>query len=239
MEHNMKFLVGSDKAVCVEFGNEISEEVNNRVRAFTIIAEQADISGITELVPTYRSVTVHYLPEVIGYIELCSRLSGLLDSLGDVDIPAPEVVHVPVLYGGEEYGPDLAYVADVNGLTEEQVIAIHSEPEYLIYMLGFTPGFCYLGGMDERIATPRLTSPRVKIPAGSVGIAGSQTGIYPVDSPGGWRLIGHSPLKLYDPDRERPILFDAGMKIKFYAIGQEEYHRLCAENCSKKEAAYD
>ena len=145
-----------------------------------------------------------------------------------VEIPPSDVLEIPVLYGGE-MGPDLAFVAQNAGISEEEVVKIHTSTEYLIYMLGFTPGFTYLGGMSDKIATPRLKQPRVKIPAGSVGIAGKQTGVYPVDSPGGWQLIGRTPVKMYDPDREVPILPQAGQYIKFKAVSQAEYDKIAEE----------
>jgi KipI family sensor histidine kinase inhibitor len=138
------------------------------------------------------------------------------------------VIEIPTLYGGDS-GPDLDYVASHNGLTPEEVVQIHASGTYRIYMLGFTPGFPYLGGMDERIATPRLETPRTKISGGSVGIAGAQTGIYPIDSPGGWQIIGRTPLALYDPQREEPILLQAGESIRFVPIDQETYDRLWQE----------
>lgn len=137
-------------------------------------------------------------------------------------MPPSNVLEIPVLYGGE-YGPDLEFVAKHAGKTAEEVIQIHTSTEYLIYMLGFTPGFAYLGGMDESIATPRLKQPRVKIPAGSVGIAGSQTGVYPIDSPGGWQLIGQTPVRMYDPTRQEPILVKAGDYVRFCAITPFEF----------------
>ena len=146
-----------------------------------------------------------------------------------MDIKAGEsrrrVFEIPVCYGGQ-YGPDLANIAEHAGLTEEEVVKIHSSKDYLIYMLGFLPGFCYLGGLDERIHTPRLANPRLKINAGSVGIGGSQTGIYPLDSPGGWQLMGMTPVKTYDPDREVPILLSAGDYIRFIPVDEEEYLRI-------------
>ena len=135
------------------------------------------------------------------------------------------LVELPVLYGGF-CGPDLSFVAQHAGMTEQQIIDIHSAADYLIYMLGFTPGFPYLGGMDARIAVPRLSSPRVKIPAGSVGIAGEQTGVYPIASPGGWQIIGRTPLKLFDPGREQPFLLSAGQTVRFVPIDEAEYRRL-------------
>ena len=187
----VRYLVAGDSAVCVEFGNEISPEINKKIRAFKIAVEKSDIPGIVETVPTYRSLLVHYHPEVIG-----------------------------------EMGPDIENVAEHNHKTVEEVIKIHTSEEYLIYMIGFIAGFPYLGGMSKEIATPRLKSPRVKIEGGSVGIAGEQTGIYPVASPGGWQLIGRTPLKLYDADREKPVLLEAGQYIKFAAVTEEEYKKI-------------
>nr|WP_010647976.1 5-oxoprolinase subunit PxpB [Oceanobacillus massiliensis] len=139
-----------------------------------------------------------------------------------------DIVHIPVLYGGES-GPELTAVASLNGMTEEEVIAIHSGTDYLIYMMGFIPGFPYLGGMSKRIAAPRLSKPRSEIPAGSVGIAGEQTGIYPLKSPGGWQIIGQTPVKTYDAARQPPILLQAGNYIRFNAIDAEEFESIQAE----------
>ena len=225
---NVRLLLSGDTAVTVEFGNEISEEINKQIRAFGIVREKAQIPGITELVPTYRSMMVHYDPGKISYKKLVAKLEAVLGGLDQVEIPPSDVLEIPVLYGGE-MGPDLAFVAEHAHMTEQEVIDIHTSVEYLIYMLGFTPGFTYLGGMSSEIETPRLTQPRVKIPAGSVGIAGKQTGVYPIDSPGGWQLIGRTPVKMYDPDRETPILPKAGQYIKFRAIDQEEYDRIAAQ----------
>ena len=148
-----------------------------------------------------------------------------MGSLSSIPIPPPTVIEIPVLYGGE-MGPDIENVAEHNHKTVEEVIKIHTSEEYLIYMIGFIAGFPYLGGMSKEIATPRLKSPRVKIEGGSVGIAGEQTGIYPVASPGGWQLIGRSPLKLYDADREKPVPLEAGQYIKFAAVTEEEYKKI-------------
>lgn len=224
---NVRFLLTGDTSLTVEFGNEISPAINSRIRAFNIALENSGIEGIVETVPTYRSLMVHYDPGVVLYDALVKKLQKLLGQLDSIAIPPSEVLEIPVLYGGE-YGPDLAFVAEHAGKTEQEVIDIHTSTEYLIHMLGFTPGFTYLGGMSEEIATPRLTTPRVKIPAGSVGIAGAQTGVYPIDSPGGWQLIGRTPVRMYDPDREVPILPRAGQYIKFYAIDQAEFDRIAA-----------
>lgn len=228
---DVKFLLTGDTSLTVEFGNEISESINTQIRAFSIALQNSKIPGIVETVPTYRSLMIHYDPGVILYKPLVQKLTALLGQLDKIEIPPSEVLEIPVLYGGE-MGPDLDFVAQHNGKTPEEVVQIHTSTEYLIYMLGFTPGFTYLGGMSDEIATPRLKTPRVKIPAGSVGIAGSQTGVYPIDSPGGWQLIGRTPVRMYDPDRETPILPQAGQYIKFYAITQKEFDEIAAQEAA-------
>lgn len=224
----IRFLMAGDSALVAEFGNAITPEINARIRAFNIALEQRKLPGVLELLPTYRSVLIQYDPEIIGTEILKARLSDIAQNLDTIAIPSAQVVELPVLYGGE-MGPDLDFVAEHAGLSPEQVIRLHTEPEYLIYMLGFTPGFTYLGGLNEKIHTPRLTQPRVKIPGGSVGIAGSQTGVYPIDSPGGWQLIGRTPVKLYDPNRAEPILPRAGQYIKFRAIDQAEFDSIAEQ----------
>ena len=218
-----RFLLTGDTSLSVEFGSEISEAINRRIRAFGLALEAAAIPGVTELVPTYRSMMIHYNPEVIGYAALTARLTAVLGGLDQIALPPSQVLEIPVLYGGEA-GPDLAFVAEHAGLTPEEVIARHTKPEYLIYMLGFTPGFTYLGGLDERLNTPRLAQPRVSIPAGSVGIAGSQTGVYPIASPGGWQLIGRTPLTLFAPGE--PLPYAAGDRIRFVPIDEDEFARI-------------
>lgn len=222
MYKETRYLTAGDKALTVEYGNEISEDISSKVRSMMVALELNKIEGVIEIVPTYRSLMIHYNSLTIKYDDLVSKLKLLESKLKDISLPEPEVIEIPTLYGGE-YGPDIGNVAQHNGITVEQVIKIHSSKEYLIYMLGFTPGFPYLGGMDEKIATPRLKAPRTKISKGSVGIAASQTGIYPIDSPGGWQLIGKTPVKLYEPNREVPILLKAGNYIKFIPISEEQY----------------
>lgn len=222
MYKETKYLTAGDKALTIEYGNEISEDISSKVRSMMVALEINKIDGIVEIVPTYRSLMVHYNPLIIGYDKLVNKLKSLENKLEDISLPEPEVIEIPTVYGGE-YGPDIGNIAKHNKITVEEVVKIHSSKEYLIYMLGFTPGFPYLGGMNGKIATPRLKSPRTKINKGSVGIAGSQTGIYPIDSPGGWQLIGKTPLKLYEPNREVPILLKAGNYIKFVPIFEGEY----------------
>lgn len=223
----VRFLLTGDTSLCAEFGNEISEKINAEIRAFNILLKNSRIDGIVETVPTYRSLMIHYDPAVIGFRALTERLTELTDRLDQVQAPPSEVLEIPVLYGGE-MGPDLEFVAEHAKLSPEEVIRLHSSTEYLIYMLGFTPGFTYLGGMSDKLETPRLKTPRLQIPAGSVGIAGKQTGVYPIDSPGGWQLIGRTPVRMYDPGRETPILPEAGQYIRFRSIDRAEYDKIAA-----------
>lgn len=223
--NGVRYLVSGDSALTVEFGKEISPEINRKIRAFKLALEAANIEGIVETIPTYRSLLICYRPEVIRYGALIDALEQVGASMDSITLPPPSVVEIPVLYGGEA-GPDLGHVASVHGLTEKEVVEIHSSREYLIYMLGFIAGFPYLGGMDKQIATPRLETPRVKIEGGSVGIAGEQTGVYPVASPGGWQLIGRTPVKLYDAKREKPVLLEAGQYIRFRPVSEETYREI-------------
>ena len=221
----MRILTVGDCAVSVEFGQEISLEINHKVMALKMVLEQKPIRGIVELIPTYCSLLIQYDPMDLRYGQLRDRLEALVTQLDEVEMPPKQVVEIPVAYGGE-YGPDLGEVARVHNISEDEVIKLHSEPEYPIYMLGFVAGFPYLGGMNKAIATPRKKSPRLKIEAGSVGIAGEQTGIYSVESPGGWQIIGRTPLKLYDVNRNEPVLLKAGQYIKFKPITKEEFRAM-------------
>jgi KipI family sensor histidine kinase inhibitor len=221
----MRILTVGDCAVSVEFGQEISLEINHKVMALKMVLEREPIRGIVELIPTYCSLLIQYDPMDLRYGQLRDRLEALVTQLDEVEMPPKQVVEIPVAYGGE-YGPDLGEVARAHNISEEEVIKLHSEPEYPIYMLGFVAGFPYLGGMNKAIATPRKQSPRLKIEAGSVGIAGEQTGIYSVESPGGWQIIGRTPLKLYDVNRNEPVLLKAGQYIKFKPITKEEFRAM-------------
>ena len=221
---NVRFLPCGDQAVTVEWGSTIDEHINRQVHAFARKVEALSHPAITEVVPTYRSATVHYRPEVLSSEELKQLLAPLAQGRAEEADELP-VVEIPVCYGGE-YGPDLLEVAQHCSLTPEEVIARHTAPTYRIYMLGFTPGFPYLGGMDPSIAAPRRKEPRIHIPAGSVGIAGEQTGVYPIVSPGGWQLIGRTPLRLFDPQKEQPILLSAGAGIRFVPIDEEAFRKM-------------
>lgn len=223
----VRMLTAGEQGLVVEFGSTIAPEINSRVHALAGSLLAGRIAGIIEVVPTYRSLLVYFDPFVITREELQNRITGVLAS-GSARESAQaksRVIKIPVCYGGE-FGPDLGFVAAHNSLTEEEVIHIHTSKPYLVYMLGFTPGFPYLGGMSERIATPRLEKPRTAIPAGSVGIAGSQTGFYPIESPGGWQLIGRTPFKAFNPASSRPFVFAPGDYLQFKAISAEEYNRI-------------
>ena len=227
----VRMLSAGERGLVVEMGNLISPEVNARVQRLARRISQRNVEGVIEIVPTYRSLLVYFDPLSIGRSALAEAIWQMLASEADVETAEKEgvrVVRVPVCYGGE-FGPDLDYVAQHNRLSVEEVITIHSSKPYLVYMLGFTPGFPYLGGMSDKIAAPRLEKPRAKIPQGSVGIAGAQTGLYPIESPGGWRLIGRTPLKPFLPGAANPFLFAAGDYLRFIPISPEEYHRIRRE----------
>lgn len=225
MEKWPRFLPTGDLGLLVEFGDKIDPEINQKVRKMFMTLEKVAIDGVTEAVPTYRSILIFYDPSKTSFERLQQEILSIEKRLGEVTIPPPETVEIPVLYGGE-YGPDLDFVAQHNRLTPEEVIEIHATESYLIYMLGFTPGFPFLGGLSERLFTPRLKTPRALVPAGSVGIANDQTGIYPIDSPGGWQLIGRTPVKLYNPSHENPFLLKAGNYLKFRRITEAEYREI-------------
>ncbi|SHH11884.1 sensor histidine kinase inhibitor, KipI family [Anaerosphaera aminiphila DSM 21120] len=225
MYKDVRYLVAGDSAIIMEFGNEISEEINARIRSTIDKIEAEKISGIIELVPTYRSITISYNPLVIKYEELMGKLKSFEAFDSDSVEEKVKLIEIPTVYAGE-YGPDISFVAENSGLSKEEVIKIHTGTDYLVYMLGFAPGFTYLGGMDKRIETPRLKTPRLKIPGGSVGIAGAQTGMYPSESPGGWQLIGRTPLKLYDEKNDPPVFINAGDYIRYVQIDEAEFNRI-------------
>jgi KipI family sensor histidine kinase inhibitor len=223
-----RFLLAGDKGVLVEFGAAIDPEINRKVRQIFLSLEKTPIDGVTEIIPTYRSILIFYDPFKSNPERLNQEILDRENKLDEWEIPPPETVEIPVAYGGD-LGPDLEFVSQHNNLTPEEVVQIHTSRTYLIYMLGFTPGYPFLGGLSEKIFTPRLENPRQFVPAGSVAIANNQAGIYPIDSPGGWQLIGKTPIKLYDPTGSPPILLKAGNYLKFKRISREEFEKLAAK----------
>lgn len=229
---NGKIVFSSEDSIEVQFEQRICPEVNAQVSVFARIFREftLEIAEIEEIVPAYCSVTVYFdsrncSPEMIRNIAL-EVLEKSEERLADNDggiIDSGRLVRIPVCYEGDDFAPDLRSIADYACLPEDEVVSLHSAPEYLVYMLGFLPGFPYLGGLDERLKAPRLEIPRTRIPAGSIAIGGEQTGIYPVDSPGGWRILGRTPLKVFDAHRSLAFLYKAGDRIKFEPISREEF----------------
>ncbi len=221
-----------DSAICIEFGDEINDRVNDLVYSAADALNARSPSWLRELVPTYRSLLVHYDALAADYDEVRSDLLGLAasDSAAETSSSggARQVFELPTVYGGE-FGPDLDAVASHAGLDSEDVVRIHSSIAYRVYMIGFAPGFPYLGGMDQSIATPRLATPRTRVPAGSVGIAESQTGVYPAASPGGWQLIGQTPVQLFDAQAQPPSVLQPGHFVKFVPVDESEFQRIQAE----------
>lgn len=207
-----------DRAVALELGNVIDLALNRRVLA--LARSLAGAPGIIEVVPTYRSLLVEFDPAAIKPAEILALAQAQAERADPV--PRARRVILPTVYGGE-FGPDLAHVAAVHGLSADDVIRIHSGRDYPVYMIGFSPGFPYLGGLDERIATPRLERPRTRVPAGSVGIADRQTGVYPQETPGGWQIIGRTPVPLFAPRAPEPVLLRAGDLLRFRPIAPDEY----------------
>ena len=217
--------LAGDTGLIIEFGQGIDPDVNAKVRAMAGMVKTNTPRGVTEIIPTYRSLLLIYDPLIIRPGKLVSVIESIEKSLEKTDTEPCKVVEIPVCYGGE-FGPDIENVKKSASLCKEDVIRLHSEPEYLIYMVGFTPGFPFLGGLNKKLFTPRLKTPRMTVPEGSVGIANNQTGMYPIASPGGWQIIGRTPLKLFAPQRKNPFLYKAGDKNKFIPISRKEYTRL-------------
>lgn len=227
---DIKLLIAGECGLVVEFGNAISPKINALVQQFMQLITVAEIQGIVEVVPTYRSVTIYFDPLVISRRGLTQHVKNFLRVLKprEKETLSSVIVYVPVCYGGV-LGPDLEYVAKYTGLSTQEVIKIHTSKPYLVYMLGFTPGFPYLGGLQKQLMVPRQEKPRMRVPEGSVGIGGNQTGFYPSESPGEWWLIGRTPLKAFHPKRSHPFLLTAGDSVQFVEIGMDEYFKIRRE----------
>ncbi len=224
MTGSFALVPAGDSAIVVEFEERIDPLVNGRASALADTLVGWQIPGVRDIVPTFRSVTVYFDPLRTDVAWLNEHLAqAALESVPQ-RTGSSEPTIIPVCYGGG-YGPDLSVVAAFGRLTEGEVVALHSGRPYLVFMLGFVPGFAYMGTVDERIAAPRLATPRTRVPAGSVAIAGAQTGIYPMETPGGWLVIGRTSVKPFALDRPRPFLFKAGDLVQFHAIDRAEYER--------------
>jgi inhibitor of KinA len=221
-----RYLPVGDKALLAELGSTVNLDVNRRVHALDHAVSHAKLKGVEECVPTYRSLLVHYDPSETSYEQLIFKLKDLEARLDEFSVSINKrVIDVPTAYGGE-YGTDLAYVARYHNLQEEEVIQLHSNRNYTAYMIGFVAGFPYLGEVADEIATPRMKTPRLRVPAGSVGIAEKQTGIYPCESPGGWHILGRTPLRLFDVGKDPPALILPGDTVRFRPVGKEEFENL-------------
>jgi inhibitor of KinA len=220
----------NESAVVISFGNGIDPSINQKVISLYQSLQHRSFHGFIESVPAYSSLAVFYstrevtqnkgnLTSAFGFVK--EFLESALLQIPQVERSENQVVEIPVLYSGQ----DLMFVAASHQLTPDEVIAIHTATAYRVFMIGFLPGFPYLGTVDARIATPRKSSPRTSVPPGSLGIAGFQTGIYPQPSPGGWQLIGKTPLKIFDKQKTVPCLFRPGDSVRFYAIDQNEFEK--------------
>ncbi|MDO5132034.1 MAG: 5-oxoprolinase subunit PxpB [Eubacteriales bacterium] len=215
-----------DCALTIVFGQRIDPEISRIVRNARKYLSRKNIEGVTEYIQTYASLLVHYDAIATGYDELSERLTEELSRMELMEEDGRKrTILIPVCYGGE-YGPDLPTVCAHAGFSEEEVIRRHTCKDYLIYMVGFMPGFVYLGGLDKALSTPRLKTPRERLEKGSVGIAGDQTGLYPLASPGGWQIIGRTPLDVYDQNREKPILYEAGEYVHFVSITERRFREI-------------
>jgi len=211
-----------DSALLVEYSSEIDAGVNAAVLAASERVRQSRLSGVRDVVPAFASFAVHFDPIVADVTALRGVIARAAAAAPDVQVPEAAALEIPVCYGGA-FGPDLPGVATWAGCTSEQVVAAHTGRSYRVFMVGFLPGFPYLAPVDDRIAMPRRDSPRPHVAAGSVGIAGRQTGIYPCDSPGGWQIIGRTPLILFDPVRDPTTLVAPGQRVRFCPISPSEF----------------
>ncbi len=216
-----EFRIMGDRSLIVYFGEVIDRAVNDRVRRLFFYLHDHPIKGVVEAVPAYSSLLFLFDPSRTTADILREEILEKVRVMENVEIPEPETVEIPVFYGGE-YGPDLEWVARYHSMPEEEVIRLHTKDLYHVYMIGFTPGFAYMGELPAMLVTPRKETPRTAVPPGSVGLAQEQTGIYPSESPGGWQIIGRTPLKLFDPDKRPPTLLHMGDQVRFFSVSRED-----------------
>lgn len=213
----------SDRHLRVAVGRDTSSETHQRVRAVYEALKQARVESLRDMTPAYGTVLLSFDVVTLDASQAEQAVRRALDGATQAGkTNSPRLVEIPVCYEGE-YAPDIADVAKAHAMTQDQVAAMHSGAEYFVSFVGFVPGFAYLGGLPKQLETPRLDRPRVKVPAGSVGIAGAQTGVYPFATAGGWRLIGRTPLRVFDVLRERPGLVEMGDRVRFVRIGLEQF----------------
>jgi len=220
----ISYLMG-DRGLLLEFGDGISREINEKVRRMALAIQAEAIEGIVETVPTYRSLLIIYDPVILSVEGLRSRLIRIEEGLQLTPFPEPRLIRIPVVYGGV-HGPDLEEVASYHQISPEEVIQLHCSNPYLIYMIGFMPGYPYMGELPQALVTPRLKTPRLLVPKGSVAIAQRQTGIYSMESPGGWQILGRTPVELFDPGKDPPALLQMGDFVQFYPIDEREFKEI-------------
>jgi len=218
------FRIMGDRALLVELGDQIDPSINEKVRELFLRLDRRPPEGVVELVPSYRSLMVVYDPLRTGFDRLRDEILSLQQAADPSLVPQPRTLSVPVVYGGE-FGPDLDWVAGFHKISPEQVVTLHTGTTYRVYMIGFTPGYPYLGELPEALATPRRETPRTVVPQGSVAIAQRQTGIYPVQSPGGWHILGWTPIRLFDASQWPPTPLEMGDRVRFFPIHKEDIHR--------------
>lgn len=220
-----RFLRASDQSLLIYFGHQITLEAHERVRRLLRLLELEPIAGVRNLHPAYCSILVKFDALAYRHEDIEKILKEYLERLEGITLPAPRLVEIPVCYGGE-HGPDLMDVGALHKMKPEQVIELHSSTTYVVFFLGFVPGFAYLGELPEALVTPRLATPRRRVPPGSVGIAGNQTGIYPFATPGGWRLLGRTPIQMFRPDRDELSFLSIGDRVRFAPISPEKFAAL-------------
>ena len=221
-----------DQGLCISWGNTIDIQINHLALALAEHLQQLQLPGVLDLIPAYSSLGVLFdarrllreFPHQQPYDYMCKRVELEIQKIVEVDFSKGRSVEIPVCYD-PSLAPDLERIARQSKLDTTEIIHLHSSRTYRVYMLGFLPGFPYMGTVDDRLATPRLASPRQSVPAGSVGIAGSQTGIYPLDAPGGWNLIGRTPLRLFDPNIAEPALLRPGDQVRFTPISLAAFQK--------------
>ncbi len=211
-----KIIPFGDSAVLVQFGDEIDPRINQQIHALDQVLQARPLPGVLEAVPAYATLLLIYDPLQLRMDQVSAWVMAGLDRISTASHPEPRHITIPVRYGGGN-GPDLEFVASYHHIHPRQVVQMHTAREYVVYMMGFSPGFPYMGRLEKALAAPRLETPRTRVPAGSVGIAGFQTGIYPIESPGGWRLIGRTSVSLFDPTADQPFLFSPGDRVRFVA----------------------